>query len=744
MKEKSLVPATSVPVYEIKDIDLREYFLVVFKRRRLVLWFLIVSITVAAIYTFLQTPVYRSTLRIHIDPLNSSVIPAVVPKEGPNVLMFLTTQFQLLKGRAIANRVQEKLNLSPEDLVPEKEKQEVAELWSKRKPEDRKNYVADELMKSLEIVSIRETTLFTISFLTPDPQLSKTLAETWANEYIEYSLASQLEYSRKAGILLAEQIKNLHNEIKKKQQMLQDYSVEKKVILVGETGRSVTASKLEDLNRELSAATAARIAKETTYLNIQKHGKYAQPEVRMNPVIIGLKQEYARLQNEYSQKSSLYMPDFPVMQTLRNQMEQINQAIEKEASDVFVKIVENARSDYQQSLAKENSLKSQVEEVKGDAIYAGQDEFNYSQMRLELAEKQQNLETLLAKQTEAASSAQAQEMKAITIRVVDEPLLAKRPESPNVFNNMSISIALGLIIGICVAFISDYLDRSFKTLDDVQRHLQVPFLGMVPQHAVNGQNNGNGTAIVKQENMDGSPSEALDLLTLYNPDSIESEAFRTVRASLLVSFPESPPRTILITSGKAGEGKTFVASNLAVTLAQLNKRIVLVDADMRNPRLHRVWKLSNEIGLTNYLTSDTSAQSVLRSTQLNGLYVITSGARTPRPTELLSSQRVGQLLLELEKDFDHIIFDTPPIIPVSDALVLAPKCNSVLLVVRAGVTSRDVVQMANLRLTQFDATVTGAVLNGTEPYFDHHYYNTYGQEQTDPQSKKILKYLKLS
>ncbi|MGH9857593.1 MAG: GumC family protein, partial [Acidobacteriota bacterium] len=684
MKERSLVPATVIPSYEVKDIDLREYFLIVLKRRRMVLFVLLLCVTLAAIYSFLQTPVYRSSTRINIDPVGSSVIPAVVPKEGNQISLFLVTQYQLLRGRSIAGRVQEKLNLTPADLVTEKDKAEVAEVWKDRKPEDMRNYTIDQLMQMLEVLPVRETTLFTISFLTPNAELSRNLAEAWANEYIEYSLATQNEFSRKAGLLLNEQIRNLQNDIKKKQEQLQKFSSENQVILLGDPGRSVMGSKLEDLNRELSAATGLRISKEVTYRNIEKHGKYAQPEVRTSPVITSLKQEYSKLQNEYSQKSSLYNPDFPIMVTLRNQMEQINQSIEQEASDLFSKIVDNARSDYQQALNREMALKTQVEQVKSATIHAGQEEFNYAQMRLELIEKQKNLEALLAKQTEAASSAQALEMKAITIRIVDEALLPKRSESPDVVYNISISIALGLILGIGIAFISDYLDRSFKNIDDVQRHLQLPFLGIIPKYEVNGNRNGKSTAVIKQEDLTGSPSEGIDLLTIYNPDSIESEAFRTIRASLLVSFPENPPKSVVITSGQAGEGKTFVATNLAVTLAQMEKKVVLVDADMRNPRLHRLWKLNNDTGLAQYLTSDILASSVIRPTQCAGLYLITSGARTPRPTELLSSKRFDRLLLELQKDFDHIIIDTPPVIAVSDSLVLASKSNCVLLVVRAG------------------------------------------------------------
>lgn len=739
MKERFPAPVSAVPAYDIQEINVREYLLVLMKRRRTVAAILILSFLLAALYSFLQTPVYKSFTRINIDPITSTVIPGVIPKESSQINLFMVTQYQLLRSRTIAKRLQEKLNLDPSDLVPAKDKEEVKKQWATRNPVDRANFAIDQVMQMIDVTAVRDTTLFIITFLTPDPNLSKTLADGWANAYIEYSLASQSEYSRKARILLAEQIKNLQNDIKEKRQLLQDFSSEKQVILIGAGNTSIVASKLEDINRDLSAATSDRIAKEVAYRDLLNHGKYAQPEVRNNPIIIGLKEQYTALERQYSEKTSLFLPDYPVMQSLRKQMDDINVAIEKEASDIFAKVLSNAKADYDEAAKKESALKAEVDRVKGDTIRASQQEFNYDQLKMELADKQKSLEVLLTRQTEADATAQAQEMKAITIRIIDEAQVPKRPDKPDIPYNFAIFLGIGLLFAICIAFISDYFDRSFKNLDDVHRHLDLPFLGIIPTYHLNGNGHEASTALMKSES--DVSGESIDLLTLYDPQSIHSEAFRTLRASLLVSFPQNPPRTILVTSSQAGEGKTFVASNLAVTLAQLDKKVVLLDADMRNPRLHTVWNLSNDTGLTQFLTTDISSSIVTRPTRCDGLYVITSGTRTPRPAELLSSKRLDELLLELQREFDHIIIDTPPVMPVSDSLVLAAKCNCVILVVRAGVTHREVVHMASERLIRFDATMAGAILNGAEPYFNTNYYSSYGKYYEDKQPPKILKHL---
>ncbi|PWT93164.1 MAG: hypothetical protein C5B54_02315, partial [Acidobacteria bacterium] len=246
--------------------------------------------------------------------------------------------------------------------------------------------------------------------------------------------------------------------------------------------------------------------------------------------------------------------------------------------------------------------------------------------------------------------------------------------------------------------------------------------------------------LAKQENPPASPTEAIDLLTHYNPTSVASEAFKTVRTSLLLSFPETPPHTILITSSRPGEGKTFVACNLAISLAQLDKRVVLIDGDMRNPRVHRVWGIRNDTGLSRFLTSDVKAGEVIRPSKVKGLSLITSGSKTPRPAELLSSHRLTQLLEQLKAEFDHVIVDSPPLMPVTDAVILAAKSNCVVMVVHGGVTPRDVVQMAKQKLVKSDATMAGVVLNYidlTDPYYYYSYYSRYYAYRYGEQPKAL-------
>jgi capsular exopolysaccharide synthesis family protein len=286
----------------------------------------------------------------------------------------------------------------------------------------------------------------------------------------------------------------------------------------------------------------------------------------------------------------------------------------------------------------------------------------------------------------------------------------------------------------------EYFDRTIKTSDDVERHVHMPFLGIVPRYVFGeeAENKTPSTTSVVKQASHSRPSPA-DLMSLHDPDSMVNEAFRTVRTSLLLSFPETPPHDILITSSRPGEGKTFIACNLAISLAQMQKRVALIDADMRNPRIHHIWNVRNDTGLSGFLTSDAPLEDFLIPSNVEGLSLITSGKKTPRPAELLSSSRMDHLIEALRKDFDHVIVDTPPLMPVADSFILAAKCSCVVMVIHGGETPREVVQMARQKLEKSDAVLAGAVLNSidlNDPYYYYSYFSNYPYYYAKDESKK--------
>lgn len=731
MEDRRSSPEPFLQDFEEKELNLREYFLVIVKRRWMILTIALFIVTLATVYSFLQTPLYKAGVTMYINRINYNIVPEVVTDTSSwmGYEAFFQTEYKLLKSKTLAKRVVDRIHLTSADLAGSGEKERPITLSDPAKLEEEKNEVSNALLGMVEINPLKNTFLCEISFITRDPKLTMMLANAWADEYINFSLESQYEYTQTAEDLISSQVKSLQLEITDKERLLQDYSRAKSVVKL-DNDRSMSSHTLEDLNSALTAAVQERIGKEVHYKDVDSQGKNAVPEIMNSSVVQQLRAERASLERQYSDKSKLYKEDYPEMIRLKAQMNQIEARINQEEDQIYQNVLAVVRSDYMEALNKETALKGQIDKFKKQSIETNRGEFDYDRIKLELDNKRQLLDSLLRKQSETGVSVQVKERKATTIRIVDRAEVPGSIFSPNITRNVLFSVLLGFMVAIGFAFMLEYLDSSLKNADDVERYVQLPFLGIIPRYVIsaNSENGNSNRAIMKQDDTNQSPSEATDLLTLYNPSSVASEAFKTIRTSLLLSFPGTPPHTILVTSSRPGEGKTFVACNLAVSLAQLDKRVVLIDADMRNPRLHRVWSMKNEEGLSRYLTSEIQATSIVRQSQIKGLSLITSGAKTPRPAELLSSVRLDQLLKELENHFDHVVIDSPPVMPVADSLILAAKSKSVVFVIHGGVTPRDVVQMAKTKLSKSDAVMAGVVLNHidlSDPYYYYSYYSNY-------------------
>lgn len=735
--------------FEEKEINLREYFLVVVKRRWMILTIVLFIVTITGIYSFLQTPTYRSSATLYIDRGNYNIVPDVVSEQYSyqGYDNFFRTQYKLLKTKTLGERVVQRLNLTPADLADPKDKSKFKPAPTPEALERERKALADQLLTMVEVNPVKDTTLCEVAFVAKSPKLATALANAWVDEYVEYSISTRYEYTQKADEMLLDQIQSLQKEIAAQQKLLQDYSSDKQVVKLA-NDESMSSQTLEDLNKSLSEATQARINAQVHYQDLSSHGKQAVPDVMNNAVVIQMKNELATLERTYTDKSKVYKPDYPEMVGLKNQIDQTNQRISKEEDDAYSKVLSAAHAAYTEAANREKALLSQMDSAKRSTIESNRKEFSYDNLKVELDNKKALLDDLLKKQSETDVSANVAEKKATTIRVVERAEMPTGIYAPNISHNIYFSLLMGLIVGVGMAFLLEYLDSSLKNGEDVVRLTQLPFLGIVPTYMIgddNAKGKDNAKAVVKHEDVNRSPSEATDLLTLYNPNSIASEAFKTVRTSLLLSFPEAPPKTILITSSRPGEGKTFVACNLAISLAQLDKKVILIDADMRNPRIHRVWNMKNEIGLSRFLTSDVKASEVIHPSKSKSVNLITSGIKTPRPAELLASKRLGKLLEELDVEYDHIIIDSPPLIPVADSLILSARVNCVILVIQGGVTPKDVVNMAKQKLAKSEAVMAGVVLNNidlTDPYYYYRYYTNYGYgygKEKDPSaSPKFL------
>lgn len=739
IKERQLVSLDRE--VEDQEIHLREYLLVLIKRRWMIFIVLALVVTTFTIYSFRQTPLYRSTSSLYIDRSGYAFVPDVISEayNWQQYESFFNTQYKLLASKTLARRVIERLNLTSMDLAAPAQKGNPKLILAGQKREEEIKSLIGQLLGMVEVAPVKGTNLCEIIFTTPDPKLSMTLANAWAEEYVEYSLASQYQYTQKAEELLGEQIKTLQGEIADKEKSLQNYSLEKQVVKLDQD-RSMSSKTLEDLNGALSVATQERISREVHYKDLQTADKDALPEVATSGMVQQLKTEHVTLERQYTEKSKTYKPDYPEMVRLKSQMDQLEKRLDNETAEIYKKTLAVARSQYQEASGKEQALQVQMQSFKRESVEMSRKEFSYERLVSEIDGKKQLLESLLKRQNETDVSAQLTEKKATTIRIVDRAEMPSGIFTPNIKRNLMYSVIIGLVVAIGLSFLLEYFDRTIKSSDDVERYAQMPFLGIIPRYVFpeDVPHNGSNKPAVKHPESTHQKQSAADLMSLHDPNSMVTEAFRTVRTSLLLSFPEAPPHDILITSSRPGEGKTFTACNLAISLAQMQKRVALVDADMRNPRIHHIWNVPNEIGLSGFLTSDAPLEDVLLPTNVKGLSLIPSGRKTPRPAELLSSTRMEHLIQGLRQNFDHVILDTPPLMPVADSFILAAKCSCVVMVIRGGETPREVVQMARQKLEKSDAVLAGVVLNSidlNDPYYYYSYFSNYPYSYAKEESK---------
>ena len=373
-------------------------------------------------------------------------------------------------------------------------------------------------------------------------------------------------------------------------------------------------------------------------------------------------------------------------------------------------------------LEREDLLDAALEDQSETVNEINAELIQYNILKREVDSNKQVYDGLLNRLKEAGILAG---LSASNIRIVDRAEPSGGPISPRKNRNLFLGLMVGLMSGLGLVFFQEYMDDSIKSPRDISRYLKVPTIGILPQRETLARKESYGHYRNLAKSSAGS-QEALDLVSFESPNSLMAEAYRSMRTSLLLSAPDHPPQTVLVTSALPSEGKTVTATNLAISLAQTGARVALVDADLRKPRIHSVFALGATPGLSALLTGSASLKDVLHEVSIPNLFVLPAGLIPPNPAELLLSERCRDMTSALREYFDYVVFDSPPISNVSEARILSPQMDSTLLVILAGSTSKRAVESALDRLLSSHARVGGAVLNGLDMRvegYDPYYYS---------------------
>jgi polysaccharide biosynthesis transport protein len=716
-----------------REPHLYDYLLILRKHQWLILSFLLAVVTIVAIATFRMQSIYVATTRIELDRENQNILPfqgmdsydAMVDLDN-----YIETQSKILTSETLALETIRNNSLSsrPEFSSPNGPSEAVAigSLANQKRPPE-----LGEFLGSLGVRRVPNTRLMDVSFESTDPQLAARIVNAHVATYIDQNIRSKYEATTRASGWLTDQLSELKVRVQKAEDARIAYERQNQIWTLDDK-QNITSQRLADVNKQLTDAQSERMKKESLYQFAKSGNLDAVPQIQTNAALTELVRSRSLVSSEYNDGLSQYGPNFPKVQRLQAQLKEIDQNIEKEKKN----ILDVLESDYREAQQRESLLTRALDEQKTETNHMAEKLVEYNILKREAEANKTLYEGLMTKLKETAIS---QGLRSSNIRVVDPAMIPSTPARPAKARNLALGLLVGLVGGVGLALLREYLDNTVKTPDDIEMLVRLPSLAVVPQFtSSDGHAKNRGL-------LGGSPTNGkknrIELVAQHLPKSQMSEAFRALRTAILLSQADHPPQVILVTSALPREGKTTAAANLAVTLAQLGDSTVIVDADLRKPGIGRLLNLvtGKYAGLSSLLAGVSSLDSVcVPHPTIPNLVAIPTGPLPPNPADLLSSHKLAETIAELRTRFKFIVVDSPPVMAATDAVILSVQTDGVLLVVRSGETPKEAFTRTRDLLKSVNCRVLGVVLNAVDSsapdyYYSYRYYPYsygYGPQET--------------
>ena len=731
--------------------QIQHYWRVLLKWKWIIASFFCAAVAAATVFSFAITPVYTANGSVWIED-----DPNILPFEDVQTLgagTNLGSHARLLRSRTLASDTIDKLKLYADyDFAGRPKKGQ--KLPDPADPIFRETLV-QKFLNHVAVSSNERSRLVDVRFSNRNPKLAAEVLNALFDGYIEMVVNKRYSASEQATEFLNAQIAELRTQISKMESDLNKYGSERDILPLS-TAEAPTVARIGDINTALTAAKLDRVSKYNVYSQMQSAPLGEFPNAPEGSLLQTLREQYITLSRDYNTRLTTVRPEFPAMRQLKSQLDAATEALKNETQN----LIRIAYSEYQAALSKEQSLQRLLDTQKNEAYKANSDSVIYNSMKIELENKKSLLESLSKRQSETDVSSRLKGLEALNVWIVDKADYPLHPTSPNKRKNVLIGILLGLAGGVGIAFGLEYLDHTVKTSKDVTNAIGVATMGSVPGLDVESRKTGPKAELAKLMSMlrnrnedseakprrkrkgrDASPLEhsrtngrgsggRIELIATLAPQSIQAESYRSIRTTLLVSSPPGRIKTILFTSPLAKEGKSSTVSNLGITLAEANKRVVIVDSDLRKPRQSRIFGMSsaNGPGLSGYLSSNIELEEIALPTEIANLHLIPSGALPANPIELVTSERMDSLIACLKRSYDYVLFDAPPLLAVSDALAMGPMADAIILIARGGQTPITALKQAKQKLDAHRLKCLGVILNGVDlveqdGYYARQYYS---------------------
>ena len=706
-------PARQIP-------SLWDYWPILLRHKWTILSVMLVALLVGAILSFSATPIFEAVGRVVINREGAETAgmknsDASGNDSGDDYMVAMDTQTHVLQSDAIAKQVIRKLNLDSnlafagKGAPPAASAADASLIDSRFIEPHLEAALVGKFHGALQINSIPRTRLLEIRFSSSDPNLAAKAVNTLIDTYIEQNYKTRLDATTRTADWLTQQLSELQLRVEESQEKLVRYQKAHGILGIDEKENIIT-SKLNELNKELTAAEADRMQKESIYRMAGSGDPELLSSLDPSSPLVKLRGQEEDLHRQLAQASVRFQPTFPKVQELNGELEAVQADIKTEVD----RLASKYKKDYFAALEHEKLLRASLENQKTDANQLNESAIEYSLLKRDVDSNRQLYEGLLQKLKEAGVMTG---LRSSNVRIVDPASAPTAPSSPNIPRNLLVSLLVGLAGGVSLAFILESRDDAVHSLEQAQMVAGLPSLAIVPLEARSNRMLPSGQR---------PPKRAAAIATALHPKSEIAEAYRGLRTSILLSRGGKAAKVLMVTSPLPQEGKTTTSLNLSIVLAQKGSRVLLIEGDMRRASISQILGLQSETGLSTVLTQNLDVHTALQpAPDLANLFVLPAGPVALYPSEILASTHMRDLLATLRGEFDHIIIDTPPVLSVTDAVLLSAFADSTLLVIRAGSTSKAALRRARDILAQVDARVLGVVLNAadfTEP--DRYYYGS--------------------
>ena len=717
--------------YETDDIDIGLYLKIVKRYKYSIIFITAICITFALYYISKATPIYQASAKIQADPVQPNASAQDQYVMNSMVFLFYETQYEIIQSRKVAEAVVDKLNLvekykhelsqnnaeSDENSIFEAIKNNINTLFPSNEEEEQSTNLSNEQIRTMLAQAIQagltvtggtQSQIIDISYQHEDPILATKIVNAISEAYIEFGLESRLSQIKDTAKWLTEQLEELRASLQESEDRLQTFRLQQNLIDTEQQQR-IASTQLQTLNTELvRAQTELSQAKELytqiTLLETEKGDYRTLGPVLQSNTIRDLVREESTLSRKVTELSERYGEKHPKMIAARSDLASAQVNLDREAA----KIVESIKKEFRSAQVQEQNIKRLIAETREELQSYQGESFELTRLEREVENNRRVYESFLGKLMEADVSG---DYDASNIRVIDAATVPEYPVKPRASLILAASIVFGLFLGLVTAFIRELMGDVFRTPDQLERELQLPTLGITP--------------LVQKKKTNTPPEKQY----IEDQRSTFAEAINTIRTGIIFSNIDNPPQTVLITSTNGSEGKTTLAINLAVSLSQMDKTL-LIEMDLRKPAVGKDLGIKSEAGLSDLLSGTIDANIFHRIDGAPNLNVITCGSIPPNPMELIASKRFQNLLASLRDKFNYIVIDSPPTLPVSDSCVLAKMSDCTIVAVKAEETKIGTVKETIKRLKSVNANLTGVVLTQASPkkmsyYGEHYYQDTY-------------------